>query len=65
MQHEIKIYTDGGCRHCAATKKYLKEKGIQYKEIDVLKDENGLKELKQLTNAGSLPVITLNGRVIF
>ena len=65
MYKEIKIYTAEGCQYCAVTKEYMREKGIQYKEIDVSSDEEGFKEFERLLNAGSLPVITINGQVVF
>ena len=65
MAQEIKIYTFTSCRHCQTAKQYLNEHGITYKEIDVQRDKTGFKELQNLRGAGSPPVITVNGMVVF
>jgi len=45
---DIVVYTMTGCPHCAAVKEFLKEKGLEYEERNVLEDAaalNGLREL--------------------
>lgn len=65
MAKDIKLYTVSACRHCQATKQYLRERGIPYREINVQQDKAGFKELRRLKGAGPPPVITVNGRVLF
>jgi len=65
MAQEVKLYTLEACRHCQTAKEYLNLRGISYKEIDVQRNKTGFKQLQRLKGAGSPPVITVNGMVIF
>ena len=58
------VYTTPACPFCGNLKTYLEEKGIEYEEYDVSKDQERLKEMLKKTGRGSVPVIDIEGRVI-
>jgi len=65
MQHlKIKIYTTPSCPWCRKAKSYFKELGIQFKEIDVSKDQKAAEELVRRTHQMGVPVIQIGSHYI-
>jgi glutaredoxin-like protein NrdH len=52
----ITLYTKPGCQYCIAAKTYLKEQGIEFKEIDITLDESVAQFLRD-KGFRTLPVI--------
>jgi glutaredoxin-like YruB-family protein len=61
---KVKIYTAPGCPFCVLAKEYLKEKGVEFEEIDVSKDEKGIQEIIEKTGQMGVPVIEINGEIV-
>lgn len=56
----ITVYSKPNCFRCEAAKKYLLNKGIEFKEIDVFEDEEALKMLRD-AGYSQMPVVDING----
>ena len=56
MNKEITVYSKPGCGGCTFTKRHLEDNGVDFKEIDVTKDSEGLARVKSLGYSG-LPVV--------
>ena len=56
MGKEVVVYSKPGCGQCIFTKKHLEDKGIDFKEVDVTKNSEGLERVKSLGYSG-LPVV--------
>ena len=54
---KVKIYTTPTCPFCFLAKEYLKEKGIEFEEIDVSKNEAAAMEMIQKSGQMGVPVI--------
>jgi glutaredoxin len=56
----IKLYSAISCFHCADAKRKLKEKGIEFEELDAVD------HLDYLTSLGrpQLPIITRDGELV-
>jgi glutaredoxin-like YruB-family protein len=61
---KVKIYTAPGCPFCVLAKEYLKEKGVEFEEIDVSKDEKGIQEVIEKTGQMGVPVLEINGEIV-
>jgi glutaredoxin-like YruB-family protein len=61
---KVKIYTTPFCPFCKLAKEYLKEKGIEFEEIDVSKDEEAAKEMIQKSGQMGVPVIEIDGKIV-
>jgi glutaredoxin-like YruB-family protein len=61
MGVKIKVYTMEGCPHCAGVKDYLREKGVEFEERDVLADDQAMAEFRELGFRGT--PVTLIGDV--
>jgi len=64
MSRERKMYTMSSDPYCSVIKQYFYEKGIDYREVDVGKNEAGFNELIILYGKGPLPVIVEDGKII-
>ncbi len=61
---KVTIYSIDGCPFCAKAKSFLAEKGISYKEIEVLPGSDAWREMKERTGSGSLPQILIGDEPI-
>lgn len=61
---DVTIYTKPGCPYCASAKEHYRDKGIDFKEIDVY-DVPGAKEKAIKLSGGQaiVPVIVEEGKV--
>jgi glutaredoxin-like YruB-family protein len=61
---KVKIYTTPACPFCVMAKEYLKEKGIEFEEIDVSKNEKAAKEMVEKSGQMGVPVIEIDGQIV-
>jgi glutaredoxin-like YruB-family protein len=61
---KVKIYTTPVCPFCNLAKQYLKEKGIEFEEIDVSKDEKAAMEMIEKSGQMGVPVIEIDGKIV-
>ncbi len=64
-----KLYTLSTCMHCRATKRFLKEHGIEYDSVDVDKLDGRekdavLSEVKKISGSIRFPTIVIGDKVI-
>jgi glutaredoxin-like protein NrdH len=69
MEHRVKIYSLSTCSHCKATKKFLKDIGIDFKSTDVdllqgPEKENILREIVKYNPQRSFPTVVIGNKVI-
>ncbi|AEW05077.1 glutaredoxin [Sulfobacillus acidophilus DSM 10332] len=58
------VYTTPTCPHCKSAKRYLSERKVPFREVDVTRSEEGLKSLKRKSGQTGVPVIDVNGQII-
>ena len=61
---DIKIYTTPTCPYCVQAKQFLAQRGVPYKELNVMEDNEALDEMVKLTGARSVPVIVCGSDVL-
>lgn len=61
---KVKIFTTPSCPYCIALKEFLKEKGIDFKEIDVSQDEQAKNEMIEKSGQMSVPVVEVDGEIV-
>ena len=64
MCRKRKIYTMSPDTYCSVIKQYFNEKDIDYREVDIGKNEAGFYELISFYGKGPLPVIVEDGKII-
>jgi len=60
----IIVFSTPSCPWCNRVKRYLKEKGFRYRDIDVSKDEKAARDVVRKTGQMGVPVILINNRPI-
>jgi glutaredoxin-like YruB-family protein len=61
---KVKIYTTPTCPFCFMAKEYLKNRGIEFEEIDVSKDEEKAREMIEKSGQMGVPVIEIDGQIV-
>ena len=56
----VTVYSKPNCMACNFTKKYLNEKGIEFKEINVFEDNEALAMLRD-KGFSQMPVVSIEG----
>ncbi|HII71387.1 TPA: NrdH-redoxin [Candidatus Woesearchaeota archaeon] len=61
---KIKVYSTQTCPFCFKLKDFLKEKGVEYEDIDVSADDAAAQEMIKKSGQMGVPQIEINGRII-
>ncbi len=61
--HKITIYSTPTCPYCVMAKNYFKDKGLEYKDVDVSSDENAAKEMIAKSGQMGVPVIDIDDNI--
>ena len=61
---KVRIFSTPTCSFCYVLKEFLKEKGIEFEEIDVSKDEKTKEELVKKTGRMEVPVMEIDGEIV-
>ncbi len=61
---KVILYTTPTCAFCSVVKKYFEDKGIEYQEVDVSEDEEGLEKMQEKTGQMSVPVILIDEEAV-
>ena len=56
----IKVYSKPNCMSCNFAKKYLDDKGVEFKEINVFEDDKALAMLRD-KGFSQMPVVDVGG----
>jgi glutaredoxin 3 len=60
----ITVYTSPACHWCRVAKRYLEERGLAYREVDVITDLRGRQEMVRMTGQYGVPVIRVGERAM-
>ncbi|MEW5920018.1 MAG: glutaredoxin family protein [Bacillota bacterium] len=54
---ETVLYMKAGCPYCAGLAGELKQKGVEYREVDVSRNAAALRKIKEEYGASQVPVL--------
>jgi len=60
---KVRIYTTSTCVFCLPMKQFLKQQGVDYREIDVSQGE-AIEELRQKTGQTGVPVVEVGDQLV-
>lgn len=60
----VTLYTTRTCHWCKVAKTYLREHEIPFREIDVMAERRGYKEMVAMTGQSGVPVIRVGEKAI-
>ena len=61
---EVVIYSKDYCPYCEAAKRLFNSKNINFKEVNVSKNQEALQEVKRQTNHQTVPQIFVGGKFL-
>lgn len=61
---KIKIYSTPTCPYCITLKEFLKEKGIEFENVNVAEDAQGREEMIHKSGQMGVPVVDIDGEII-
>lgn len=63
-QTKVKIYTTPTCPYCVMAKVFLRENGVEFKEINVAGDRAAAMEMIKKSGQTGVPVLDIGGEII-
>lgn len=60
----VKVYSTPTCPWCVRVKDFLKEKNIEFEDINVAEDTNAAQEMVEKSGQMGVPVLDINGTII-
>lgn len=60
----VKIYSTPSCPYCYTLKEFLKEKNIEFEDIDISKDEKARDEIIKKSGAMGTPIVEIDGEIV-
>ena len=64
MSKNVKIYSTPTCPYCIRTKQFLKEKNINFQDVDVSSDQSAADEMIKKSGQMGVPVLDIDGQII-
>jgi len=64
MAEKIKVYSTPTCPWCERVKEFLKERKVEFEDIDVSMNREAAMEMIEKSGQMGVPVIDINGRII-
>jgi len=63
-QPRVIVFSTPTCSFCNMAKKYFREKGIRFKDVDVSRDSVAARDMMRRSGQQGVPVIDIGGRIV-
>ncbi len=63
-QKRVIIFSTPTCSYCVKAKRYLKDKGIRFKDIDVSRDMKAAQDMERRTGQRGVPVLLIDNKPV-
>ena len=63
-QLKVRIFTSVSCPYCYTLMEFLKEKSIEFEEVDVAKDEKAREEMIKKSGRLEVPIIEIDSQIV-
>jgi glutaredoxin 3 len=61
---KIKVYSTETCPYCVMVKEFLKDKKLEFEDIDVNSDKDKAQEMVEKSGQMGVPVVDIGGKII-
>lgn len=61
---QVRVFSTSFCPYCVTLKGFLKERGVEFEDIDVTEDKTGLDEMIEKSGQTSVPVIEIDNQIV-
>ena len=63
-QKRVIVFSTPTCTYCNAAKRYFRQQGIRFRDVDVSKDQAAARDMVRRSGQQGVPVIDIGGRII-
>jgi len=63
-QHRVIVFSTPTCPYCNMAKRYLRDRGIRFRDVDVSRDSAAARDLIRRSGQMGVPVIDVNGQLV-
>ncbi len=63
-QPRVIVFSTPTCTYCNAAKRYFREKGVKYRDVDVSRDLAAARDMQRRSGQMGVPVIDIGGKVV-
>ena len=63
-QQRVIVFSTPTCSICNMAKKYFREKGINFKDVDVSRDPAAARDMVRRSGQQGVPVIDIGGKIV-
>jgi len=63
-QKRVIVFSTPTCTYCNQAKRYLRERGVRFRDVDVSKDAQAARDLVRRSGQQGVPVLDIGGRII-
>ncbi|PWH13292.1 MAG: NrdH-redoxin [Anaerolineae bacterium] len=63
-QPRVIIFTTPTCSFCNAAKRYFRERGIKFRDVDVSRDPAAARDMIRRSGQSGVPVIDIGGKIV-
>jgi len=63
-QKRVIVFSTPTCVYCNHAKRYLREKGIRFRDVDVSRDEAAARDMVRRSGQQGVPVIDIGGKIV-
>ncbi len=58
------VFSTPTCPHCNSAKRYLRERGIPFRDVDVSRDPAAARDMIRRSGQQGVPVIDIGGKIV-
>jgi glutaredoxin-like YruB-family protein len=63
-QPRVIVFSTPNCPYCNMAKRYLRERGIRFRDVDVSRDPAAARDMVRRSGQQGVPVIEINGKIV-
>lgn len=63
-QPRVIVFSTPTCSYCNAAKRYFREKGVRFRDVDVSRDSAAARDMLKRSGQMGVPVIDIGGKII-
>jgi glutaredoxin-like YruB-family protein len=63
-QPRVIVFSTPTCSFCNQTKRYFRQKGIKFKDVDVSRDHAAARDMVRRSGQQGVPVIDIGGKIV-
>ncbi len=63
-QKRVIVFSTPTCPHCNRAKRYLRERGVRFRDVDVSRDQAAARDMVRRSGQQGVPVLDIGGKIV-